>query len=50
MKTSQRIIVDLLKFVPYSVILIIPFAEALLPIMLWLYPNCVPSFFLFDTA
>lgn len=50
MKTSRRIVVDLIKFIPYSVILVVPFAELMLPIMLWLFPNCVPTFFLFDTA
>jgi hypothetical protein len=49
-KTRARIIVDLIKFIPYSVILTVPFAELALPFMLWLYPNCVPSHFLFDTA
>ena len=47
---SQRIKVDLIKFIPYSVILVVPFAELSLPIILWLYPNAVPSFYLFDTA
>jgi LETM1 and EF-hand domain-containing protein 1 len=50
MKTSRRIVVDLIKFIPYSVILVVPFAELMLPVMLWLFPNCVPTFFLFDTA
>lgn len=35
---------------PYSLILVIPFAEVLLPVQLYLFPNAVPSFFLFDTA
>lgn len=48
--TRARVIVDLIKFIPYSVILTVPFAELCLPFMLWLFPNCVPSFFLFDTA
>lgn len=47
---NRRVIIDLVKFIPYSFILIVPFAEALLPVMLWLFPNAVPSFFLFDTA
>ena len=50
MKKSSRIAVDLVKFIPYSVILTVPFAELSLPVLLWLFPNCVPSFFLFDTA
>lgn len=40
----------MIKFIPYSVILVVPFAELALPIILWLYPNAVPSFYLFDTA
>lgn len=40
----------MIKFIPYSVILVVPFAELSLPIILWLYPNAVPSFYLFDTA
>lgn len=47
---SQRIKIDMIKFIPYSVILVVPFAELSLPIILWLYPNAVPSFYLFDTA
>jgi len=47
---SSRIKVDLLKFIPYSVILVVPFAELSLPIILWLFPNAVPSHYLFDTA
>lgn len=47
---SQRVKIDMLKFIPYSVILVVPFAELALPIILWLFPNAVPSFYLFDTA
>jgi hypothetical protein len=47
---SHRIKIDMVKFIPYSVILLVPFAEFALPIILWLYPNAVPSFYLFDTA
>jgi LETM1 and EF-hand domain-containing protein 1 len=47
---SHRIKIDMIKFIPYSVILVVPFAELSLPIILWLYPNAVPSFYLFDTA
>lgn len=46
----QRIKIDMIKFIPYSVILVVPFAEFSLPIILWLFPNAVPSFYLFDTA
>ena len=47
---SSRIKVDLLKFIPYSIILVVPLAELSLPIILWLFPNAVPSHYLFDTA
>ena len=49
-KTSRRIVADVAKFVPYFVLLMIPLAEALIPVIVWIFPNCVPSFFLFDTA
>ena len=47
---SKRIIVDLLKFIPYSIMLIVPFAELAIPVLVWVFPNAVPSFYLFDTA
>ena len=47
---SYRIITDLLKFIPYSILVIIPGAEILIPAVIWLFPNAVPSFFEFDTA
>ena len=47
---TWRITTDILKFVPYSVLVLIPLAEALIPVVVWLFPNAVPSFFLFDTA
>lgn len=46
----RRVTLDLLKFIPYSVFLTVPFAELALPIVLYLYPNAVPSFYLFDTS
>jgi len=46
----RRIIEDLLKFIPYSLIIIIPAAEIFLPAILWLFPNAIPSFYLFDTT
>jgi LETM1 and EF-hand domain-containing protein 1 len=46
----KRIIIDLLKFIPYSVILVVPFAELSLPVILYLYPNAIPSVYLLDTA
>ena len=47
---SNRIILDLLKFIPYSILLLIPLAEAAIPVLVWIFPNAVPSFYLFDTA
>jgi hypothetical protein len=46
----KRVIIDLLKFIPYSVILVVPFAELSLPVILYLYPNAIPSVYLMDTA
>ncbi|KAI2627994.1 LETM1-domain-containing protein [Hypomontagnella submonticulosa] len=39
----QRTIQDLARLVPFSVFVIVPFAEALLPIALRLFPNMLPS-------
>ena len=35
---------------PYSILVAIPLAEAAIPAVVWLFPNAVPSFFLFDTT
>ena len=50
MAVSWRIILDILKFIPYSILLAIPLAELLIPAVVWIFPNAIPSFFLFDTA
>jgi LETM1 and EF-hand domain-containing protein 1, mitochondrial len=39
----QRTVQDLGRLVPFSVFIIVPFAEALLPIALRLFPNMLPS-------
>ncbi|KAI8965394.1 LETM1-domain-containing protein [Daldinia sp. FL1419] len=39
----QRTVQDLGRLVPFSVFIIVPFAEALLPIALKLFPNLLPS-------
>ncbi|KAI1392840.1 LETM1-domain-containing protein [Hypoxylon trugodes] len=39
----QRTVQDLGRLVPFSVFIIVPFAEALLPIALRLFPNLLPS-------
>lgn len=44
-KQLQRTVKDLGRLVPFSVFLIVPFAEALLPIALKLFPNMLPSTF-----
>ncbi|KAI1137191.1 LETM1-domain-containing protein [Hypoxylon sp. FL0543] len=41
----QRTVQDLGRLVPFSVFIIVPFAEALLPIALKLFPNMLPSTF-----
>lgn len=47
---NQRIKIDLLKFIPNSIILTVPLAELSLPIILWLYLYAIPSHYMFDTA
>lgn len=44
-KQLQRTVRDLGRLVPFSVFIIVPFAEALLPIALKLFPNMLPSTF-----
>lgn len=44
-KAMARTTTDLLKMVPFSVFIIIPGAELLLPPVLYLFPNMVPSTF-----
>ncbi|KAI5864676.1 LETM1-domain-containing protein [Durotheca rogersii] len=39
----QRTVRDLARLVPFSVFVIVPFAEALLPVALKLFPNLLPS-------
>ncbi|ODV77610.1 LETM1-domain-containing protein [Suhomyces tanzawaensis NRRL Y-17324] len=39
----QRTIVDVIRLVPFSMFVLIPFAELLLPIALKLFPNLLPS-------
>jgi len=36
---------DLLRLIPFSVFLIVPFMELLLPVALKLFPNMLPSTF-----
>lgn len=39
----QRTVKDLARLVPFSVFVIVPFAELLLPVVLRLFPNMLPS-------
>lgn len=41
----QRTVQDLGRLVPFSVFVIVPFAELLLPVALKLFPNLLPSTF-----
>ena len=50
MAESKRIVLDLLKFIPYSILVLIPLAEMAIPLVVWIFPNAVPSFYQFDTA
>ena len=42
-KQLQRTVQDLGRLVPFSVFIIVPFAELLLPVVLKLFPNLLPS-------
>jgi LETM1 and EF-hand domain-containing protein 1 len=39
---------DLMKFVPFSFFLLVPFAELLLPPYLFFFPNSLPTTYIFD--
>jgi LETM1 and EF-hand domain-containing protein 1 len=39
---------NLLKFVPFSLFIVIPFAEFALPFYLYFFPNAFPTSFIFD--
>lgn len=41
----KRTTTDLLRLIPFSVFLIVPFMELLLPVALKLFPNMLPSTF-----
>ena len=46
----QRTTQDLIRLVPFSVFVIVPFAELLLPVALKLFPNMLPSTYEGETA
>ena len=48
LREADRITLDLLKFLPFSFFLVVPFAELLLPPYLLLFPNSIPSQYTFD--
>lgn len=41
----RRTLGDLFRVVPFSVFIIIPFMELLLPVYIWLFPSALPSTF-----
>lgn len=45
-KLMQKTKGDILKMIPFSIIIIVPFAELALPALLFLFPNMIPSTFL----
>ena len=46
----KRTTQDLIRLVPFSVFVIVPFAELLLPVALKLFPNMLPSTYEGETA
>lgn len=42
-KQLQRTVQDIVRLVPFSVFILVPFAELLLPVALKLFPNMLPS-------
>ncbi len=48
-KLMEQTSTDLLKMIPFSVFIIVPGAELLLPLCLYIFPNMIPSTFLSKT-
>ena len=48
LRERRRISKDLIKFLPFSIFLSIPFLEAFLPVYLVLFPNAIPTQFLLE--
>ena len=44
-KQFTKTVGDIFRVVPFSVFIIIPFMEVLLPVYLWLFPSALPSTF-----
>lgn len=49
LRERRRISKDLIKFIPYSCFMAIPFMEAFLPIYMVLFPNSMPTQFMFES-
>lgn len=46
----KQVKTDFLKFIPFSIFMIVPGAELLLPAWLVIFPNSIPSQFLSEDA
>ena len=49
-KQFKRTVADMFRIVPFSVFIIIPFMELLLPVYIYLFPNALPSTFQSTTS
>ena len=49
-KQFRRTVADMFRIVPFSVFIVIPFMELLLPVYLYFLPNALPSTFLTSSA
>jgi LETM1 and EF-hand domain-containing protein 1 len=49
-KQFRRTVADMFRIVPFSVFIVIPFMELLLPVYLYFIPNALPSTFLTSSA
>ena len=48
LREQYRILYDTFKFLPFSFFLIMPGAELFLPLYLLLFPNSIPTWYIFD--
>lgn len=48
LRERRRMTKDLIKFLPYSIFMTVPFLEFALPFYMLLFPNSTPTHFLFD--
>lgn len=49
LRERRRISKDLVKFVPYSIFMSVPFLEVFLPVYMVLFPNSMPTQFMFES-